>query len=165
MPQENAPEIYPWRQWDITARAIVAYMDRMLSGTVSISLLDAEVLDELASSPEPRRMCDLGQSVAFTRSGMTRAIARLEKLGLVERTPSPSDKRSMLVSLTPEGKCTQQEAVVITQEHGAQLFGAVATADERRRVEQIGLDLRAEMGARQSEMIKQEDEDASTCGR
>lgn len=101
----------------------------------------------------------------FTRSGMTRAIARLEKLGLVERTPSPSDKRSMLVSLTPEGKCTQQEAAVITQEHGAQLFGAVATADERRRVEQIGLDLRAEMGARQSEMIKQEDEDASTCGR
>lgn len=101
----------------------------------------------------------------FTRSGMTRAIARLEKLGLVERTPSPSDKRSMLVSLTPEGKCTQQEAAVITQEHGAQLFGAVATADERRRVEQIGLDLRAEMGARQSEMIKQEDEDASPCGR
>ena len=45
MPQENAPEIYPWRQWDITARAIVAYMDRMLSGTVSISLLDSGVLD------------------------------------------------------------------------------------------------------------------------
>ena len=46
---------------------------------------------------------DLNRVVQMTSAGMTRTLDRLEAAGLVERTPNPDDRRSVLVGLTSEG--------------------------------------------------------------
>lgn len=93
-----------WHAWILAARTFTAHLDRMLGAEVDLALVDFELLDGLAATPEARRMCDLGNSVALTRSGATRAVTRLEKLGLVQRLPSPSDRRSTVVELTEDGR-------------------------------------------------------------
>ncbi len=46
---------------------------------------------------------DIGVSYGFPKNTLSRAIASLEKQGLVSRQRHPTDKRSWLLSLTPEG--------------------------------------------------------------
>ncbi len=49
-------------------------------------------------------------SLGRSSGGMTKILRRLGTLGLVERTPDPSDKRSNLVRLTPLGKEVEERA-------------------------------------------------------
>jgi DNA-binding MarR family transcriptional regulator/AcrR family transcriptional regulator len=48
----------------------------------------------------PQRMIDLATAVESDAPSLTRSVARLEKAGLVTRTPSPSDRRVMIVAPT-----------------------------------------------------------------
>ena len=55
-------------------------------------------------------MTDLANRVLTSPSGMTRAVARLADLGLVEREQSSGDRRSFVVHLTPLGVRRLREA-------------------------------------------------------
>lgn len=69
-----------------------------LSGTEFDTLL------RLARSPERRlRMSDLAQQIAFSTSGITRVVDRLERNGLLRRTQTPGDRRSCYAVLTDAG--------------------------------------------------------------
>jgi DNA-binding MarR family transcriptional regulator len=46
----------------------------------------------------------LAEIVVRTTGGMTKTVDRLERLGLVTRTPDPSDRRGVLVRLTAKGR-------------------------------------------------------------
>ena len=49
-------------------------------------------------------MLELGNHLGLDKSSMTGLVSRAEKRGLVERMPSPSDGRGVLVALTPAGR-------------------------------------------------------------
>ena len=57
-------------------------------------------------------MSDLADRVLTSPSGMTRAIARMQHEGLVDREQDPDDLRSFIVSLRPEGLRRLREAQV-----------------------------------------------------
>ena len=119
-----------WHSWILAARTFTAHLDRVLGAEVDLALVDVELLDGLAATPEARRMCDLGSSVALTRSGATRAVTRLEKLGLVRRLPSPSDRRSTVVELTEEGRELHARAsTVVDREVRANFVEALGVDD------------------------------------
>lgn len=69
-----------------------------MSGTEFDTLL------RLARSPERRlRMSDLAQQIAFSTSGITRVVDRLENNGLLRRIQAPGDRRSCYAMLTDAG--------------------------------------------------------------
>jgi DNA-binding MarR family transcriptional regulator len=69
-----------------------------------LSGLDLNALLRLSRSPGRRlRMNDLATQTALSTSGVTRLVDRLERSGLVRRTSSPDDRRSVHAVLTPEG--------------------------------------------------------------
>jgi DNA-binding MarR family transcriptional regulator len=49
------------------------------------------------------RVHDIARAVAITVGGASQAVDRLESAGLCARRPNPSDRRSSIVELTPEG--------------------------------------------------------------
>ena len=49
-------------------------------------------------------MTDLADGVVYSRSGLTYQAGLLEKAGLVTRTPSPDDERSVTVTITDAGR-------------------------------------------------------------
>ena len=50
------------------------------------------------------RVQDIARAVAITVGGASQAVDRLESAGLCARRANPSDRRSSIVELTPEGK-------------------------------------------------------------
>jgi DNA-binding MarR family transcriptional regulator len=60
------------------------------------------VLDQ--GAPEGLRPTDLAERAALTKSGLTRAIDRLESQHLIERRPCPADARGQLIVMTAQGR-------------------------------------------------------------
>ena len=50
------------------------------------------------------RVYDIAQALAITVGGVSQAVDRLEKSGLLSRRPNPEDRRSSIVELTPAGR-------------------------------------------------------------
>jgi DNA-binding MarR family transcriptional regulator len=64
-----------------------------------------EVLLRLGRSPGGElRMSDLAAQVALSPSGLTRAVDRLERAGLVRRASCPSDRRGAYAVITDQGR-------------------------------------------------------------
>ena len=76
----------------------------------------------------PIGVVDLAERIGRDYTTVSRQIARLESLGLIERKASPEDRRVSLASVTAKGKA-MTDAVDRTRER---LLGAMfATWDER----------------------------------
>lgn len=67
---------------------------------------DYGVLVTLRRAGTPHRLTptDLARQQMMTSGGMTAAIDRLERKGLVARRPNPNDRRGHLIELTGEGR-------------------------------------------------------------
>ncbi|MFD9206000.1 MarR family winged helix-turn-helix transcriptional regulator [Streptomyces sioyaensis] len=85
-------------------------VDRALSKAHDLPVSWFEVMLWLASSPDPVPASVLGNSTMLSRSQVSRVVDALQSRGLVVRTPSARDARSVEVSLTPEGHQLFQEA-------------------------------------------------------
>jgi DNA-binding MarR family transcriptional regulator len=51
----------------------------------------------------PMAPSEIGDRLIVTRATVTGLVDSLERRGLVRRTPHPSDRRSLIVEITPEG--------------------------------------------------------------
>jgi DNA-binding MarR family transcriptional regulator len=73
---------------------------------------DYVVLAALRRAGPPYRLAPskLYSDLERSSGGMTKMLKRLEKLGLVGRSPDPEDGRSTLVALTPAGIEVEEEA-------------------------------------------------------
>ncbi|HEY2430050.1 MAG TPA: MarR family transcriptional regulator [Acidimicrobiales bacterium] len=58
---------------------------------------------QLAGSPYRLSPSRLSELVVRSTGGMTQILDRLERRGLVARAPDPTDRRKVIVGLTPEG--------------------------------------------------------------
>ena len=72
-----------------------------------------DVLATLRRAGPPHRLSpgQLAASMMLTTGGMTGRLDRLEHAGHVRRSPDPSDRRALLVSLTDSGRALVDEAV------------------------------------------------------
>ncbi len=72
-----------------------------------------DVLATLRRSGDPYRLSagELAASMMLSTGGTTARLDRLEKAGLIERLPSPNDRRGVLVRLTTRGFDIVDQAV------------------------------------------------------
>jgi DNA-binding MarR family transcriptional regulator len=79
---------------------------------LGISEGDFGVLAPLRRTGAPYRLTptELARQRMMTSGGMTAAVDRLERRGLVQRTPNPDDRRGSLIELTDEGRTVIDDA-------------------------------------------------------
>jgi DNA-binding MarR family transcriptional regulator len=83
-----------------------------------------DVLATLRRSGEPFALSPgaLSASMMLSSGGTTARLDRLERAGLVERRPDPSDRRALLVRLTATGRELVDEAVAAGLERQRELL-------------------------------------------
>jgi DNA-binding MarR family transcriptional regulator len=96
---------------DQLAGAAERTLDRH-AGSYGLSDAKLEVLGVLCCCSE-RRAClhALGDELGVTRPNVTKLVDGLERGGLVERLPHPSDRRMVQAHLTPQGLEVAEEAL------------------------------------------------------
>ncbi|MBX4171939.1 MULTISPECIES: MarR family transcriptional regulator [Rhodococcus] len=96
-----------WRTYLDATRLLLQQLDRQLVRDTGISFTDYEILVVLSEAPQQRlRMRELAEASTVTRSGITRAVTRLENAGWVRRVHCESDKRGAWAELTDCGAAT-----------------------------------------------------------
>ena len=80
-------------------------VEQQLREAGNLSYVQFQLLATLGDQPEGRaRMTDLADGVVYSRSGLTYQAGLLEQAGLVTRSPSEDDERSVMVTLTDAGR-------------------------------------------------------------
>jgi DNA-binding MarR family transcriptional regulator len=96
------------RAWEAFLRAYAATshaLERAAETRGGLPIGEHFLLVQVARGPETGvRPMDLAERSLLTKSGITRALDRLERDGLLERRECPSDKRGWLVVLTAKGR-------------------------------------------------------------
>lgn len=93
-----------------------------------------DVLSSLRRSGSPYALTPgvLMNELLVSSGTMTNRIDRLETKGLVERSPSPSDRRAVLVSLTVEGRKRVDSALKSLLDDERNLLVGISEEDEQR---------------------------------
>lgn len=93
------------------ARALARHFDEVLK-PAGLTNQQFSLLMAL-NRPEPPPMGSVSRLLAMDRTTLTAALKPLERRGLVRTEPSPTDRRSRLLSLTQAGKDLLAGAVPI----------------------------------------------------
>jgi DNA-binding MarR family transcriptional regulator len=97
-------ELAAWRGMLVAHAAAIRALDAEMLAAHGITLPAYEVLMFLADQPDRRlRMSDLAQQVLLSRSGCTRLVDRLQKLGYVTRCSADTDGRGLYAELAETG--------------------------------------------------------------
>lgn len=104
-----------------------------------ITRADFDVMATLRRSGPPFQLAPrhLTASLMLTSGGMTGRLDRLESLGHIERRPDPSDRRCLLVALTPSGRELLDEALVAGLDVHAQMFARLSPTRRRQVADQL----------------------------
>jgi DNA-binding MarR family transcriptional regulator len=105
--------------------AVSQGLDAELQAVHRLPLGEYELLRALATPGCSHRMAGLAMVVGLSPSGLTRAIERLERRGLVRRLPCPVDRRGASAELSEEGLDLLHRATVT---HDAALHALLLAA-------------------------------------
>jgi DNA-binding MarR family transcriptional regulator len=82
--------------------------------------------------PYQLRPSDFTGSLMLTSSGATKRLDRLERAGLVERTPDPDDRRGVIITLTEAGHELIDRVTEAHMANEARLLAGLTRAERDR---------------------------------
>lgn len=86
-------------------------LDRALQAKHGLTMSDYEVLDRIVASTDCKaRAAEILADLHLSQSALSRAVARMEKCGLVARSMCVTDRRGVNVTATEQGRALQAEA-------------------------------------------------------
>jgi DNA-binding MarR family transcriptional regulator len=115
------------------------YLDVSLAETLEgfdLNVGDFRILTHLRSAGPPYEVGpkQLADYFLVSSGSMTNRLDRLESRGLVERRPDPSDRRAVLVRLTPGGISLLDDAVALQAKKETDIVGALSKTERKALV-------------------------------
>lgn len=133
---ERAGRIAIWRELVLAHDLLMRQFQTELKRGFELTIAQYDALLRLTLAPGKRlQMGEISDALLFSSGTATKLFDRLVERGLVERSTDPSDRRSVIVSLTDEGRALITRA---RRAHADSIYdkvGPFASAAERRHVE------------------------------
>ena len=122
------------RLWLVIAKShrVLSLVAEQSIANTGLCLTDFAALEALLHKG-PLTITQIQEKVRLASGSMTAAVDRLEKLGLVVRKSSPSDRRARVLELTPKGK---QMGASSFEKHAKDLE-ALMSATSEKEMEQL----------------------------
>jgi DNA-binding MarR family transcriptional regulator len=114
-----------WRDLLDRHAAVSGALEKALQERHGIGLSEFETLDRLVEANCGKyRMSDLAGDIHLSQSALSRAVARLERDGLVQRSMCADDRRGVFVCLTDTGQRVYDQALPTHREVLSETWGA-----------------------------------------
>jgi DNA-binding MarR family transcriptional regulator len=112
-------------------------IERRLEPVYAASGLEPGWYDVLATlrragPPYRLRPTDFAATLMLTSSGTTKRLDRLEAAGHITREPDPSDRRGVLITLTPKGRRLVDKASVTHMANEERILSGLTAAERRQ---------------------------------
>jgi DNA-binding MarR family transcriptional regulator len=109
---QSAALVDEWRELLDRHAAVSCALEKALQDEHEIGLSEFETLERVVDANCGKyRMSDLAGDVHLSQSALSRAVARLERDGLVERSMCVDDRRGVFVCLTTKGERVYEQAL------------------------------------------------------
>ena len=109
-------------------------------GLHGISFTEYLIMYYLQQAPRQiLRRVELADLIGITASGVTRLLAPMEKIGLVEKESNPRDARVSLVKLTTSGKTMYKDAKTSFSEVAHSLTEPLSEYDLNRLLQLVAM--------------------------
>lgn len=111
--------------WEALFRAQMTIAAELHAGDAWSDLVptDYGVLYALSTARTGLRMSELGKDILISQAGLSRAVARLEARGLIDRQSDPEDARASILSLSSAGVHLQKR---VGARHGRHVAEAMS---------------------------------------
>ena len=123
-----------------------------------LSARDSSILVHLTETV-PVTPTELAAHLSVRGSTLSAAIHRLERLGYLQRKRMPRDRRTVALTLTPQGAKARAETSVLDSERADAVLARLNRSERKRALE--GLELLAK--ASQQTMSKTEHKESRKC--
>lgn len=104
-----------------------------------VTLAQCHALMEIESLGSRATTVQLAQNLNLDKSTLSRTIDGLVNIGLVERLPSASDRRSLLIDLTKQGKATCDTINRINDEYYCGVFQQIPSRKQKAVIEHFAV--------------------------
>jgi MarR family 2-MHQ and catechol resistance regulon transcriptional repressor len=141
------------RLWLVIAKSyrVLSLLAEQSIANTGLCLTDFAALEALLHKG-PLTITQIQEKVRLASGSMTAAVDRLEKLGLVVRKSSPSDRRARVLELTPKGK---RLAASSFEKHAKDIEGLMSAMSETE-MEQLYGSLK-KLGLRAAEKLEKQE--------
>lgn len=116
--------------------ALLIERDRLapLAAQFQLQKGEFDVIATLRRSGEPYTLTptELYERLMLSSGAMTSRLDRLERGGLIERQPSPTDRRSVLVCLTPAGRALIDKVLPLHVANEQDALSALTDKEQRQ---------------------------------
>ena len=150
IPELDLQQFLPYR-FNRLAERISASLSHIYRERFSVSVPEWRVLAWL-SQRESLTATDICQRAYMDKATVSRAIQKLQKRGLLSRTPSEEDQRGLVLNLTPDGEALLAELFPKAHDWEARLVNTL-TAQEYR-------DLLHLLGKLERQLTRMDEQDA-----
>ncbi len=133
---KRSPRIAAPRLWLVITKSyrVLSLLAEQSIANTGLCLTDFAALEALLQKG-PLTITQIQEKVRLASGSMTAAVDRLEKLGLVVRKASPSDRRARLLELTGKGK---RLAASCFEKHAKDLEALMSPLSEKEMEELYG---------------------------
>jgi DNA-binding MarR family transcriptional regulator len=127
-----------WLRMLASTTQIEAEIRKRLREHFDISLARFDYMAQLFRYREGLKMRVLSRYLMVTGGNVTGLTDELEREGLVQRSPSPEDRRAWIVSLTPKGRRSFEAMAKAHEEWLLELFGGLDEKAVQQLYAQLG---------------------------
>ena len=103
-PHDHRDELRLWLRLFTCKEVIETEVRRRLRDSFEVTLPRFDLLAQLDRAPKGMTLGELSQRMMVSNGNVTGLVERLVEQGLINRRPSPKDRRAQIVSLTAEGR-------------------------------------------------------------
>jgi len=103
-PDDHKTELRLWLRLFTCKMVIEGEVRRRLRESFAVTLPRFDLLAQLDRAPNGMTLGELSQRMMVSNGNVTGLVDRLLAQGLIDRKPSPTDRRAHIVSLTAEGR-------------------------------------------------------------
>jgi DNA-binding MarR family transcriptional regulator len=146
-PADHEAELRLWLRLFTCTTLMEGEIRRRLRDTFNVTLPRFDMMAQLDRAPAGMTLGELSRRMMVSNGNVTGLAERLVAQGLLERRPSPTDRRAQFVNLTAEGRRTFR-AMARTHENWIAEMFADLSADEIEKL--MALLARAKQSARKA---------------
>lgn len=140
-------ELRAWTRFLDASRLIEEMLNRHLVDHHNMSHSEYEILVRLDGNSGSMRLTQLADQCVSSKSKLSHTLGRVEKRGWIRRSPSPTDGRGVVATLTASGRDALTKAAIghaaLVKKHLLDVVGADQLPALGDAMDRVSADMRA----------------------